>query len=121
MTTISNIDLFYPLMISSFCFVIFLAYSLIKLKHTNAEHSETKWILHKTFNKTIDHEENTQKNLIHCFDKATDDIKQVTFTEEHERELHDINVQLAKHENMIKEINYKVDLMIELYKSKKLS
>lgn len=104
MSTITNINLFYPLVIFAFCFVIYLAYSISKLRCTNAEHSETKWILQKTFNRTIDHEENTQKNLVHCFDKATDDLKQVAFTEAHEHEMHDMEVSIRRLEKTVKEI-----------------
>ena len=103
-TTTWTINLFYPLIISAVCFVIYLAYSLSKLKCTNSEHSETKWTLHKTFNRTIDHEENTQKNLVHCFDKATDDLKEVAFTEAHEHEMHDMEVRLKRMEDTIKDI-----------------
>ena len=104
MSTITNINLFYPVVIFAFCFVIYLAYSISKLRCTNAEHSETKWILHKTFNRTIDHEENTQKNLVHCFDKATDDLKQVAFTEAHEHEMHEMEISIKKLEKTVKEI-----------------
>lgn len=103
-TTTWTINLFYPLIIFAVCFVIYLAYSLSKLKCINSEHSETKWILHKTFDKTIDHEENTQKNLVHCFDKATDDLKQVAFTEAHEHEMHDMEISIKKLEKTVKEI-----------------
>lgn len=104
MITVTNINLFYPVVIFAFCFVIYLAYSISKFRCANAEHSETKWILHKTFNRTIDHEENTQKNLVHCFDKATDDLKQVAFTEAHEHEMHDIEVRLKRMEDTVKDI-----------------
>ena len=104
MSTITNINLFYPVVIFAFCFVIYLAYSISKLRCTNTEHSETKWIFHKTFNRTIDHEGNTQKNLVHCFDKATDDLKQVAFTEAHEHEMHDMEISIKKLEKTVKEI-----------------
>ena len=92
-----TINLFYPLIISAVCFVIYLAYSLSKLKCTNSEHSETKWILHKTFDKTIDHDERR-------FNKATDDLKEVAFTEAHEHEMHDMEVRLKRMEDTIKDI-----------------
>lgn len=58
----------------------------------------------KTFNRTIDHKENTQKNLVHCFDKATDDLKQVAFTEAHEHEMHDMEISIKKLEKTVEEI-----------------
>lgn len=97
MSTITNINLFYPVVIFAFCFVIYLAYSLSKLRCTNSEHSETKWILHKTFDKTIEHDER-------LFNKATDDLKQVAFTEAHEHEMHDMEVRLKRMEDTIKDI-----------------
>lgn len=97
MSTITNINLFYLGVIFAFCFVIYLAYSLSKLRCTNAEHSETKWILHKTFDKTIDHDER-------MFNKATDDLKEVAFTEAHEHEMHDMEVRLKRMEDTVKDI-----------------
>ena len=96
-TTTWTINLFYPLIIFAVCFVIYLAYSLSKLKCTNSEHSETKWILHKTFDKTIDHDERR-------FNKATDDLKEVAFTEAHEHEMHDMEISIKKLEKTVKEI-----------------
>lgn len=96
-TTTWTINLFYPLIISAVCFVIYLAYSLSKLKCTNSEHSETKWILHKTFDKTIEHDERR-------FNKATDDLKEVAFTEAHEHKMHDMEVRLKRMEDTIKDI-----------------
>ena len=96
-TTTWTINLFYPLIIFAVCFVIYLAYSISKLKCTNSEHSETKWILHKTFDKTIDHDER-------MFNKATDDLKEVAFTEAHEHEMHDMEISIKKLEKTVKEI-----------------
>ena len=96
-TTTWTINLFYPLIIFAVCFVIYLAYSISKLKCTNSEHSETKWILHKTFDKTIDHDER-------MFNKATDDLKEVAFTEAHEHEMHDMEISIKKLEKTVEEI-----------------
>ena len=104
MVEITNFNLMPIILLIMFLVTITLSYSIIRFKHTNAEHSETKWILHKTFNRTIDHEENTQKNLVHCFDKATDDLKQVAFTEAHEHEMHDMEISIKKLEKTVKEI-----------------
>ena len=104
MMEIPNFNIMSIILLIMFLVTITLSYSIIRFKHTNAEHSETKWILHKTFNRTIDHEENTQKNLVHCFDKATDDLKQVAFTEAHEHEMHDMEISIKKLEKTVKEI-----------------
>lgn len=92
-----------------FLVTIVLSYSIINLKHSNAEHSETKWILHKTFTRTIDHDENVQNNLVHCFDKSTDDLKQIVFTEAHEHELHDMELRVKKIEDTLIDMNKKFD------------
>ena len=104
MVEITNFNIMPIILLIMFLVTITLSYSIIRFKHANAEHSETKWILHKTFNRTIDHEENTQKNLVHCFDKATDDLKQVAFTEAHEHEMHEMEISIKKLEKTVKEI-----------------
>ena len=104
MVEITNFNIMSIILLIMFLVTITLSYSIIRFKHTNAEHSETKWIFHKTFNRTIDHEGNTQKNLVHCFDKATDDLKEVAFTEAHEHEMHDMEVRLKRMEDTVKDI-----------------
>lgn len=104
--TVVSINLFYPLIVCSFCFVIYLAYSLFKMKYINSEHNETKLILHRTFNKSIEHDEN-------IFNKVSDNFKEITFTIEHEKEIHDIEVRLKKIEETIESINQQVDNLLK--------
>lgn len=104
--TILSINLFYPLIFFVFCFAIYLTYSLFKMKYINSEHSETKWILHKTFNKNVEHDEN-------ILNKVSNDLKEVAFTTAHEIEIHDIEVRLKKIEETIESINQQVDSILK--------
>ena len=97
MVEITNCNIIPIILLIMFLVTITLSYSIIRFKHANAEHSETKWILQKTFDKTIEHDEK-------LFNKATDDLKQVAFTEAHEHEMHDMEISIKKLEKTVKEI-----------------
>ena len=97
MVEITNFNIMPIILLIMFLVTITLSYSIIRFKHANSEHSETKWILHKTFDKTIDHDER-------MFNKATDDLKEVAFTEAHEHEMHDMEVRLKRMEDTVKDI-----------------